>query len=132
MSGVRAACVDVLEHDDARVLAQPPVQLPVADVERDDASGAALQHDVGEAAGGGADVEALATLDGDLKGVQCVSELQSAAADVGVIGRDERDVGGVVHGRARLGDRLPVHRHLAGEDQRPRPFSRGRQLPIEQ
>ena len=38
------ACVDVFEDDDAWVLAQPPVQLPVADVERDDADGAALQH----------------------------------------------------------------------------------------
>ena len=54
-------------HDDPRVVAQPPVELPVADVERDDAHGAALQQHVGEAAGRGADVQALAALDGDLK-----------------------------------------------------------------
>ena len=54
------ARVEVLDHDDARIVAQRPVELPVADVERDDARGAALQQHVGEAAGGGADVERLA------------------------------------------------------------------------
>ena len=70
--------------------------------------------------------------DRDLKGVQRVRELQSAAADVRMIGRDERDVCGVVDGRARFGHRLAVHGHLPGDDQRPRPLARGRQLSIEQ
>ena len=87
---------------------------------------------VGEAAGRGADVEALAALDGNLKGVQRVSELESAAADVGMIGCDAARRRRSRPRRARLGDRLPVHGHLAGEDQRPRPFARRRQLPIEQ
>ena len=92
-AGVRVARVEVLDDDDARVVAQLPVQLAVADVERDHACGAALQQHVGEAAGRCADVEALAPANLDLKGVECVRELQSAAADIGVIGRDER------HGR---------------------------------
>ena len=56
-SGVSVPRVDAFEDDDARVAAQPPVELAVADVERDDACGAALQQDVGEAAGRRADVE---------------------------------------------------------------------------
>ena len=56
----QAAGVEVLDDDDARVVAQRPVELAVADVERDDARRAALQQHVGEAAGRGADVERLA------------------------------------------------------------------------
>ena len=51
------ARVGVLDHRDARIAAQLPVQLAVADVERDHVARAALQPDVGEAAGRGADVE---------------------------------------------------------------------------
>ena len=58
---LKVARVEVLDDDDARIVAQRPVDLPVADVERDDARRAALQQDVGEAAGGRADVERLAS-----------------------------------------------------------------------
>ena len=58
-SSVEDARVRPLEHGDARVVAQPLVQLPVADVERDHAPRAALEQDVGEAAGRRADVEAV-------------------------------------------------------------------------
>ena len=51
--------VDALDHRDALVVAQPRVQLAVADVERDHPRGAALEQAVGEAAGRGADVEAV-------------------------------------------------------------------------
>jgi len=44
--------------DDARVVAQPPVELAAADVDGVDAQGAARQQDLGESAGRGADVEA--------------------------------------------------------------------------
>ena len=56
-SAVSVPRVDLLEHDDARIGAQRPVELAVADVERDHARRAALQQHVGEAAGRGADVE---------------------------------------------------------------------------
>ena len=87
------ARVEVLDDDDARVVAQPPVELPVADVERDDARRAALQQHVGEAAGRGADVERLAPRTAMLKCVERVRELEAAAADVRMVRRDERDLG---------------------------------------
>ncbi len=37
VGGGQVPRVDALDHDDARIAAQPPVQLAVADVERDDA-----------------------------------------------------------------------------------------------
>jgi hypothetical protein len=50
-----------LDHDHAWVLADTRVELAIADVESNDASGAALEKDVREAACRRADVEAVAT-----------------------------------------------------------------------
>src|SRR5580765_4544756 len=55
LAGIRA-----LEHGHARVVAQPLVKLAAPDVERDHARRAALEQDVGEAAGRGTDVERVA------------------------------------------------------------------------
>ena len=54
------ARVGALDHVDALVVAQPPVELAVGDVQRDHARGAAAQQAVGEAPGRGADVQAVA------------------------------------------------------------------------
>ena len=54
---VELARVRPLEHGDARVVAQPRVQLAVADVDGDHARGAALEQEVGEAARRRADVD---------------------------------------------------------------------------
>ena len=56
-AGLERARVHALDHRHARVVADLPVKLPVGHVERDHARGAALEQAVGEAAGGGADVE---------------------------------------------------------------------------
>ncbi len=78
--------VHAFADDDARIVAEPPVELIVADVERDDALGAAPEQHVGEAAGGRADVERAATAWIDGERIERVRELHAAAADVGVIG----------------------------------------------
>ena len=57
----------------------------MTDVERDHAARAALEEHVGEAARRGADVERLATVDGDAEGVERVRELDSAAADIRMV-----------------------------------------------
>ena len=76
------AGVHALEHGHARVVAQPRVQLAVADVERDHARGAALEQDVGEPARRGADVEAVEPGRVDAERVERVRELLAAARDV--------------------------------------------------
>ena len=58
------------------------MQLAVADVEGDHARGAALEEDVGEAAGRGADVEAVEAGRIDAERVEPVRELLAAARDV--------------------------------------------------
>jgi hypothetical protein len=58
-------------------------------------------------------------------------ELEAAPADVGMIGFDERNLGGRVHGGAGFRDDDPVDADLAGEDQRPRALARNREASIE-
>jgi hypothetical protein len=76
-AGVRA-----LDHRHTGVAAQPPVELAVRDVERHHVRGAALQQAVGEAAGGGADVQRPAPLDRHAQGIERVRELDPAARHV--------------------------------------------------
>ncbi len=118
--------VHAFADDDARIGAQLPIELAVADVERDHVARAALQQDVGEAAGRRADVERAASADGNGEDVEGVRELDAAAADVRMIGSDQRDVGARRHGGAGLRHDLAVDGDLAGEDQRARPFARRR------
>jgi aminoglycoside 6'-N-acetyltransferase len=101
------------EDDDARVLADPRVQLAVANVQRDHACCAALEQNVGEAAGGGADVEAGPPGRIDAEGVEGVGELGPSPRDVGLSLR-HRQLRGLVH----LLPRLLVPRHPAGEQER--------------
>src|SRR6266571_1667218 len=103
----------MFEDEDARVVAKRPVDLPVTDVERDDARRAACEQDVGEAA----DVERLASLDGNAEGVERVRELEAAAPDVRMVWRDQRDLGGRVDLRAGFCLRAPVDADLSGKDQ---------------
>ena len=85
------ARVDAFADDDARIAAQPPVELPAADVERDDAGGAAPQQDVGEAAGRCADVERAASARIDGERIERARELHAAAPDVRMVGRRKLD-----------------------------------------
>ena len=97
---LKTARIEVFQDEDARVVAKRPVDLPVTDVERDDARRAAFEQDVGKAAGGGADIERLASLDGNAEGVERVRELDAAAPDVRMVRSDQSDLGGRVDRRA--------------------------------
>ena len=73
--------VQPLHDQDAGVLAQAPVELPVTDVDRDHHRRSALEQAVGEAAGRGADVEAATPVDVDLELGESVLELDPASRD---------------------------------------------------
>ena len=124
--GGQRARVDPLEHDDPRIAAQRPVELPVADVERDDARGAALQQHVGEAAGRRADVERDAGRSTSMpKTSSACASLSAAAADVRMVRLDRASTSASAStGVPALDDGLAVDADLAGEDQRARPLAR--------
>src|SRR4051812_12944028 len=79
---VHLARVRLLHDDDARIAPQPLVKLVRPDVERDHACGAALQEDVGEPAGRGADIEAVEAGGIDAQPVEAVGQLLAPARDV--------------------------------------------------
>ena len=101
------------EDDDPRVLANARVQLAVADVECDHARSAALEQDIGEAACGSADVEAVTPGWINAKRVERVRKLDPAPRDVGLSLR-HREVRGLV----QLLAGFLVTRHPAREQER--------------
>ena len=75
--------VGALQTHHPGVAAELPVQLTIPHVHGIDLGGAVLQHAVGKAAGGGADVGAGLSCQRNRKGLHGLFQLQSAAADVG-------------------------------------------------
>ena len=108
------ARVRPLEHDDARVGAQPRMELPVADVDRDHARRAALEQHVGEAAGRRADVEAVEArrIDAEARRARARASRRRARRTRGGASTSSSRV--LVHLLARL----VVAGHEPGEDER--------------
>jgi hypothetical protein len=121
------ARIEALDDDDACVVSQLPVQLTMANVERYHSGSAALKQYIGEAAGRGADVEALPSRQIDAERLERVRQLETASARVRMIGREERDCRLIVDCGARLRRRAIVDGNLSGQDERARPLARGRQ-----
>ncbi len=90
-------------HDHARIGAQPPVELAVADVERDDARARRARSSTSVKPPVDAPMSsAIAPSTVDAEARRGRGELEAAAADVRMVGAQERDVGVVGDGRAGL------------------------------
>ena len=87
------AGVGFFQQADAGVAAKLEGDLAVAGVHGDDAGGAVLEEAVGEASGGGADVEANFSGDVDLPVGECVFEFEAAAAYVFQVFAEKADFG---------------------------------------
>src|SRR5579864_3214651 len=81
--GSKISRVHAFADHHAWVVAQLPIELAVANVDRPHARRAALEQAIGEAAGGGADVETSAALHVDGPVIERRRQLVTAAADVG-------------------------------------------------
>ena len=127
-AGVRIPRVDVLADGHARVGAQPPVELSVSDVERDDVPRAALQQDVGESPGRRADVEREPCRSTSMSNVSsaCASFSRRGPRTDGPARRATMSaVSSTAVPAFTAGD--PFDAHLAGQDQRARALSRRRE-----
>src|SRR5258708_17978960 len=78
---IQVADVGALQHHHALILAQPPGELPVSDVDSVDEAGAPLQQGVGEPTCRGAGVEAHPAADIDTEVVQGAVKLLPSPAD---------------------------------------------------
>ena len=101
----------------SRVVAQFPVELSGAGVDRIDARGAALQQAIGESAGGGANVQADFSSHGNSEMIERGFQLQPAAADITRL-LEQLDFRASVDVRARLVGLLAIDQHLPGQNQR--------------
>jgi hypothetical protein len=116
-AGSEEAGVGALEEGDAGIVAELLGDLAVAGVYGEDRLCAVLQHAVGEAAGGGSNVDAGEAGERDGPVGEGVLEFQAAAADVFEVGAEEADGGGGGDGGAGLVDALLVDEDAAGEDE---------------
>ena len=132
-AGVELAGVEPLDHGHARVLAQAHVDLAVGDVDGGHPRGAALQQAVGEAAGRGADVEAVAPFDVDAERVERVFELDAAARDEARPRvDDQRRLGLDQLARPQRDRAVLADPNLAGPHRARRGRARGEQAPLGQ
>ena len=113
IGGLEEAGVVALEASHAGIVAQAPVELAFADIDRMDKGRAALKQAIGESPGGGPDVEAYPPGRVDGKGIECGLEFVSAAADVFFLGDEAEDVLVADRG-AGFGCGLAVEEDLAG------------------
>jgi hypothetical protein len=116
-AGGEEAGVGALEEGDSGVVAKLLGDLAVAGVYGEDRLCAVLQHAVGEAAGGGSDVDAGEAGERDEPVGEGVLEFEAATADVLEVGAEEADLGGGGDGGAGLVDALLVDEDAAGEDE---------------
>ena len=113
---LEVAGVEAFAKDDAGMGAEFPIHLVGADVEGVDEAGAALEEAIGEAAGGGADVEADFIVDVDFPVVEGSFDFQATAADEAGLGEELHFCifGDFAAGFVGL---LAIEENLAGEDE---------------
>lgn len=119
------ARVGAFAECDTGVVAKLLGNLAVACVDGEDGGGSALQHAVGEAAGGGSDVDAGEAGEVDGPVGEGTLELEAAATDVLEIGAEEANDGVGGDGGTWLVNTLLVNEDPAGEDEGLCAFSRG-------
>jgi len=124
-AGGEEAGVGALAEGDARVVAEFLSDLAVAGVYCEDGLCAALEHAVGEAAGGSSDVEAWEAGESDGPVGEGVLQFEAAAADVPEVGAEETDGCRGGDGGAGFVDALVVDEDAAGEDEGLGPLTRG-------
>ena len=123
-AGCEQAGVGALEEGDARIVAELLGDLTVASVYSEDRFRAILEHAIGEAAGGGAYIDAGEADERDRPVGEGVLEFEAAATDVLEIGAEEADRCSGGDGGAGLVDALLVDEDAAGEDESLGAFAR--------
>jgi hypothetical protein len=115
--GSEEAGVGSLAQGDSGIVAKLLGDLAVAGVDGEDCGCSALQHAIGEAAGGGADVDAREAGERDGPVFERAFELETAAADELEIRAEEADDRVGWDGGAGLVDPLFAYQNAAGEDE---------------
>jgi hypothetical protein len=116
LAGGEEAGVGALKERDTGVGAELVVDLAVAGIDGEDGVSAALEHAVGEAAGGGADVGAGEAFDVDGPGSEGGFQFEASAGDEARVVAGEAKDGSIGDSRAGFVDLLFVDKDAAGDD----------------
>ena len=114
--GFEITGVGLLQQTDARVGAQAGIDLAVTGVHGEHAGGAVLQHAIGKAAGGGADIHADGSFERDAPVGERRLQFEASAADVTEIAAEQTDQAIVGDGVPGLVNLLLIHQDAAGEN----------------
>jgi hypothetical protein len=117
---------------DAGILSQLECDLAVTGVYGDDAGGAMLQQAIGEASGGGSDIEANFSGDVDFPVCECMIQLQAAATYVFQVFAEEANLRVGVYWRAGFFYFLSVDENFCGENEGLGAFARWCEAAFEQ
>jgi len=131
-AGFEQTGVGALAQADARILAKFFGDLAVTRIDGEDGAGTVLQHTVGEAPGGGADVQAGAIGEVDRPVSERAFELEAAAADVAEVVAEQAQAGVTRYRRTGFIDALVVYQNAAGEDKSVGTFAGGDQAMLDQ
>ena len=116
----------------AGIEAQLGVDLAVSGVYRDHAGGATLQHAVGEAPGGRANIHTVLVPHVNVPVFQRPRQFQSATTDKRLVVTEDADGGILFDGRTRLLNLLLVDQYSASQDDRLGALPRGREPALEE
>ena len=108
--------IEFFLHNDPGIIAEPPVQLPFADIHGIDPGCPMLEHTVGKASGGGPDIRTDHARYVQVEGLKGRVQFPTPATDKFIAGRylNQRVRGTGTTGFVR---NLPIHPHGSGQNQ---------------
>jgi hypothetical protein len=120
VTGLERSRIRAFDRRDARLVAQPPVQLTSAHIDGDHMTRARPEEDVSESASRCADVERQAARDVNRERLECVRQLDAATTDPWMLRLGNPNIAVRWDERAGLRRRVSDHRDLPSKNQCPR------------
>jgi len=114
--GLKEPCVEIFDKGNVVTGSQFPRDEAFSDVERGNVGCAVFEKGVGEATGGGADVEGHEAGGIDVEMVESAIEFETATGDVGAVGFEQCNLDVKGDPLAGLDIFVTVHEDVAGHD----------------
>lgn len=125
LTGSELAGIGALHERDARIATQAVGDLTVSCVDGQNIGCSVLEHAVGKASGGRANIQTELSRQIDFPALQRGFELEAATADVGIVVPEQAHGGGLGNSVAGLFNLLLIDENPAGENERLGPLTAG-------
>ncbi len=114
----KVAGISFFQQPNARVLAKAKINLAVAGIHANDACRPMLQKAIGEPAGGGAYVQTYPSGNLNFPVIQCLLQLEAAAAHIFEIFAKNADLRVILDGSAGFFNFLAIHQNFSSQNER--------------